>query len=56
VEQATHKVAELLYKAQTAPGAAAAGAAGPDAASPQAGAEGDVIDAEYTEEKGGSAN
>jgi molecular chaperone DnaK len=56
VEQATHKVAELLYKAQTAPGAAAAGAAGPDAAASPGSAEGDVIDAEYTEEKGGPAN
>ena len=53
VEQATHKVAELLYKAQTA-GAPGAGpeAAGAPGAKP--GAEGDVIDAEYTEEKGGS--
>jgi molecular chaperone DnaK len=56
VEQATHKAAELLYKAQTASGAAAAGAAGADAASPQGSADGDVIDAEYTEEKGGQAN
>jgi molecular chaperone DnaK len=51
VEQATHKVAELLYKAQTAAGGAAPGAAGGAGAK---GAEGDVIDAEYTEEKGGS--
>jgi len=56
VEQATHKVAELLYKAQTAPGAAAPGEAGQGAASPPGTAEGDVIDAEYTEEKGGQAN
>jgi hypothetical protein len=46
-------VAELLYKAQTAAGEAP-GAAGPSAG--DKGAEGDVIDAEYTEEKGGSAN
>jgi molecular chaperone DnaK len=49
VEQATHKVAELLYKAQTAGGGAQAPGAG-------AKAEGDVIDAEYTEEKGGSTS
>jgi molecular chaperone DnaK len=48
VEQATHKVAELLYKAQGAEGAAPPGGA----AKPE-GDEG-VIDAEYTEEKGGS--
>jgi molecular chaperone DnaK len=52
VEQQLHKVAEVLYKSQAAaeetPGGAAAGEAGggPDAA------EGDVVDAEYTEEKG----
>jgi molecular chaperone DnaK len=50
VEQALHKLAEVLYKAQTA-----AGAAGP---APGAGAAGkgkddrDVIDAEFTEDKG----
>ena len=49
VEQATHKVAELLYKAQTG-GAAGAG----PASEPKPGADGDVIDAEYTEEKGGT--
>jgi molecular chaperone DnaK len=50
LEQSLHKLAEVLYKAQAeagpAPGADAAG-------SPGAGSEdaGDVIDAEYTEEK-----
>jgi molecular chaperone DnaK len=52
VEKEMHGVAEGLYRAQTAgagpsgPGAAPGGAAGGKA-------EGDVIDAEYTEEKGG---
>jgi len=57
VEQATHKAAELLYKAQTAGGAGPGGEppAGGGAA-PEAGGEGDVIDAEYTEEKGGSTD
>ena len=51
VEQAMHKVAEVLYKAQ---GAQQAG--GPAAGAPPGGAPagGDVIDAEYTEEKGDS--
>jgi molecular chaperone DnaK len=59
VEQATHKAAELLYKAQTGGGAApggepqAGGGARPEG---DGGSEGDVIDAEYTEEKGGSAS
>jgi molecular chaperone DnaK len=58
VEQATHKVAEALYKAQTAEGGDAAGAppGAEEAASSAAGGdEGEVIDAEYTEEKGDSA-
>ena len=51
IEQAMHKVAEVLYKAQAGDGAASA------AATPGADAEkkpngDDVIDAEYTEEKG----
>jgi molecular chaperone DnaK len=52
VEQELHKVAEALYKAQTAEGAAEAGAAdaGGAATGPAAGDEGDVVDAEYTEE------
>ena len=54
VEQATHKMAEVLYKTQgaeggEAPGAGAgAGAAGGESAQ----ADDQVIDAEYTEEKG----
>jgi molecular chaperone DnaK len=51
VEQATHKVAEVLYKAQTADAPASAD----EAATAGAGdADADVIDAEYTEEKGDS--
>jgi len=46
VEQAMHKIAEVLYKSQTTGGAQGA----PE--SPQSGEDGDVIDAEYTEEKG----
>ncbi len=50
VEQELHKLAEALYKAEAA-GAAAGAAAGEQAG--DAGAEaGDVVDAEYTEEKG----
>jgi molecular chaperone DnaK len=52
VEQELHKVAEALYKAQAAEGAApGAGQAGPDAGA-TGGDDGDVVDAEYTEEKG----
>ena len=51
VEQAMHKIAEVLYKAQ--PEGGAEGAQGPGE-SAGGGEEGDVIDAEYTEEKGGS--
>jgi molecular chaperone DnaK len=51
VEQATHKVAELLYKAQ---GGDAAAGAGPAAAAGKTGGDEGVIDAEYTEEKGGT--
>ncbi|HEY8494081.1 MAG TPA: molecular chaperone DnaK [Myxococcota bacterium] len=50
VEKEMHAIAELLYRAQTAGGGA--GAAGGEA-SGGAGKNGDVIDAEYTEEKGG---
>jgi len=51
VEQALHKVAETLYKAE-APGAEAGAA--PDGPEPGQAAGGDeeVVDAEYTEEKG----
>jgi molecular chaperone DnaK len=55
VEQATHKVAELLYKAQTQ-NAGGGAPGGGQSAGGQGGAEGDVIDAEYTEEKGGTPN
>jgi molecular chaperone DnaK len=48
VEHELHKVAEALYKAETAEGEAGAGTAGADGA--PAGDEGDVVDAEYTEE------
>jgi len=50
VEQAMHKIAEVLYKSA----ADAAGAEAPQgtAESAPGGEEGDVIDAEYTEEKG----
>ena len=53
VEQALHKVAEVLYKAQTAE-PPAAGSSGENGAAGGDGApdEGEVIDAEYTEEKG----
>jgi molecular chaperone DnaK len=52
LEQELHKVAEALYKAQTAEAAAGAGPSGAEGASPDAAAddEGDVVDAEYTEE------
>jgi molecular chaperone DnaK len=52
VEQELHKVAEALYKAQAAESAAGADAAdaGGAATGPAAGDEGEVVDAEYTEE------
>jgi len=52
LEQQLHRLAETLYKSQAgaAPGAGAAdGGAGPGASG---GGDGDVVDAEYTEEKG----
>ena len=55
VEAELHKVAEVLYKAQAADGGAAgAPDAAPDAGPGAAGAPDDseVVDAEYTEEKG----
>jgi len=46
--QASHKIAEILYKAQTAGAGPAAGPeAGPEAGAPGPAAEGEVIDAEY---------
>ncbi|HVN40867.1 MAG TPA: molecular chaperone DnaK [Myxococcota bacterium] len=50
VEAAMHKVAEALYKAQSAgeSGGAPSGAGAPGSG----GGEGDVVDAEYSEEKG----
>ena len=51
VEQSLHKIAEVLYRAQTeaaAGGGGGNGGAGAEAAQD----EGEVIDAEYTEEKG----
>jgi molecular chaperone DnaK len=54
VEQSLHKVAEVLYKSEAAAGAPP----GPDAAGGEQAASGsqddDVVDAEYTEEKGDS--
>ena len=51
LEQQLHRLAETLYKAQGTPGAG--GAAGPGTEAPRgAGSEGDVVDAEYTEDKG----
>jgi molecular chaperone DnaK len=52
VEQELHKVAELLYRSQAGQGGAGGGA-GPEAAKPP-GDDGQVVDAEYTEEKGDS--
>jgi molecular chaperone DnaK len=56
VEQELHKLAEVLYKAETADaqpgGGEGAASGGPDGGAPAD--EGEVIDAEYTEEKGGS--
>jgi len=52
LEQQLHRLAETLYKAQGGADAGA-GAPGPGpAASPGAGGDDDVVDAEYTEEKG----
>jgi hypothetical protein len=54
VEQAMHKLAEVLYKSQ--PGGAAEPAAGgrPGGSEASNGStDGEVIDAEYTEDKGG---
>ncbi len=58
VEKEMHAVAELLYRAQTEAGAPDAGpdAGGAGSAGGSTGAEGDVIDAEYTEDEGGPRN
>jgi molecular chaperone DnaK len=55
VEKEMHGIAELLYRAQTAGegGGPGGGPEGGASGSSGGGAEGDVIDAEYTEEKGG---
>jgi molecular chaperone DnaK len=50
VEREMHKVAEVLYKSQTAPGGSEPGAAS-GAPGGGGGGDDDVIDAEYTEEK-----
>jgi molecular chaperone DnaK len=55
VEQELHKVAEVLYRSQAAEGPAADGAGGNGRPGPSEGGapdEGEVVDAEYTEEKG----
>jgi molecular chaperone DnaK len=55
LEQELHKLAEVLYKAQTdqaAESGAGAGDGPGGAGAPAASDDGDVIDAEYTEEKG----
>jgi len=51
VEQGLHKVAELLYKTQAEAGAAGPSGAGAAPGATPGGKEGDVIDAEYTEDK-----
>jgi molecular chaperone DnaK len=54
VEQGLHKVAEVLYKSQAGSGAAGAPSGGAAPGASQDGKkDGDVIDAEYTEEKRG---
>ena len=50
LEQALHKVAETLYKAGQAEAAGEPGASGPESSA--SGGDEDVVDAEYTEEKG----
>jgi molecular chaperone DnaK len=52
VEQALHKIAEVLYNAQTEAAAAGAGEGNGAGGGEGAPGEGEVIDAEYTEEKG----
>jgi molecular chaperone DnaK len=52
VEQELHKLAEVLYKTQAAEGSGAASEPGADSA--DSAADEDVVDAEYTEERGDS--
>ncbi|MCH7644702.1 MAG: molecular chaperone DnaK [Myxococcales bacterium] len=52
VEQELHKLAEVLYKTEAAQGSAAASEPGADSAG--SAADDDVVDAEYTEERGDS--
>ncbi|UCE87183.1 MAG: electron transport complex subunit RsxC [Deltaproteobacteria bacterium] len=52
VEQGMHKIAEILYKSGGATGGAEAGGARSQAEGAAKGPDEDVIDAEYTEEKG----
>ncbi|MEE8581190.1 MAG: molecular chaperone DnaK [Myxococcota bacterium] len=51
VEQELHKVAEALYKAKASDGSGAEAGGAPASGGAQGG-EGEVVDAEYTEEKG----
>jgi len=55
LERAMHKLAEALYKAGAAGPGAAAGAGAAGAAGASGEGEGDVIDAEFTEEGGSSS-
>ena len=52
LEQQLHRVAETLYKTQGGAEAGASGASEGATSSPPGGGDGDVVDAEYTEEKG----
>jgi len=52
LEQQLHRVAETLYKTQAGAEAGASGASAGATSSPPGGGDGDVVDAEYTEEKG----
>jgi molecular chaperone DnaK len=53
LEQSLHQIAQTLYEAQAAEAGGAAGEAAAPEGSDAPGGE-DVVDAEYTEEKGGS--
>jgi molecular chaperone DnaK len=52
VEQGMHKIAEILYKSGSAEGGASAGEDASGAKGEAKGSDEDVIDAEYTEDKG----